>query len=193
MDVSAQGSTPIFKSSPKIIAIAAVSGGGKTTVTKRLNEMLGMSEALFFDDYDFDGPENIIDWVERGSDLNEWNIEPMLKDMEKLKSSEEVNYILLDYPFARRHNQLTEIDLTVFIDTPLDIAMARRLLRDYSSSNLDAVLSDLSFYVKRGRTGYENMLRTTKPNSDLIVDGALSVDGIVNLILAEIRKNPRML
>ena len=41
--------------------------------------------------------------------------------------------MILDYPFGCRHPRFADIiDLDVFIDTPLDVAMARRILRDYS-------------------------------------------------------------
>lgn len=37
----------------KIITIAAVSGGGKTTVTENLTQKLTNSKALYFDSYHF--------------------------------------------------------------------------------------------------------------------------------------------
>jgi len=64
---------------PKVIAIAAVSGGGKTTVTRRLAEVL-KAEVLHFDDYDLEGaPEDFTQWVSRGSDYNVWNVEPIIR------------------------------------------------------------------------------------------------------------------
>ena len=57
---------------PLVIAIAAVSGGGKTTITTQLNKILPRSKVLYFDDYDFDGLDDMCDWVERGADNNEW-------------------------------------------------------------------------------------------------------------------------
>lgn len=50
---------------PLVIAIAAVSGGGKTTIATHLNERLHHSKILYFDDYDFEGPDDIIDWVDK--------------------------------------------------------------------------------------------------------------------------------
>lgn len=171
-----------------MISIAAVSGGGKTTITSRLNEVLNQSKAIYFDDYDLEGPEDIIAWVERGADCKEWNLDPIIADLQNLMTSGETDYILLDYPFSRLHNKLKNIDLTVFIDTPLDIAMARRLVRDFGSSSIEAVITELNQYLARGRMGYESMLNTTKPDSDLIIDGSLPVDEIVGVISSELAK-----
>ncbi|XEC97315.1 hypothetical protein AB6A23_12615 [Paenibacillus tarimensis] len=77
---------------PKIIAIAAVSGGGKTTITSRLGQVLSNSKTIFFDDYEFEGPVDIIDWVERGADCNEWNIDLLISDMLNSVSSKKSFY-----------------------------------------------------------------------------------------------------
>ncbi|WP_245807682.1 hypothetical protein [Halobacillus massiliensis] len=56
----------------KTIAIASVSGGGKTSVTIELRKRLKNSQALFFDDYDFKkAPDDLVLWVEEGSDYNQ--------------------------------------------------------------------------------------------------------------------------
>lgn len=45
------------KSMSKVIAIASISGGGKTTIINALRNRLDNSVVLYFDDYSFD--ENI--------------------------------------------------------------------------------------------------------------------------------------
>lgn len=45
---------------PFVIAISAVSGGGKTTITKLLNQELHNSKILLFDEYEFNGTDDII-------------------------------------------------------------------------------------------------------------------------------------
>lgn len=172
---------------PKIIAIGAVSGGGKTTITSRLTQVLNNSTTLYFDEYDLEGPDDVVNWVERGANCNEWNLEPLISDLRNLISSEGTEFILLDYPFARLHDKLKNIDLTIFIDTPLDIAMARRILRDYSNKNAESILDDISLYLSGGRSGYESMLKTIRPNSDLIIDGLLPTEEIVNIICDRIK------
>ncbi|HEK9104097.1 AAA family ATPase [Bacillus pfraonensis] len=163
---------------PLVIAIAGVSGGGKSTIAKHLNERLHNSKTLFFDDYDFDGPNDIIDWVDKGANYDEWNLAPLIRDLKGLLS-EPLDYILLDFPFAYKHSKTSKlIDLTVFIDTPLDIAMARRVIRDFRNSSNESILIEMENYISQGRRGYLEMLKTIKPNSDIIVDGTLSVSKV---------------
>ncbi|MGA9287597.1 MAG: hypothetical protein WBV93_04520, partial [Anaerobacillus sp.] len=110
---------------PTVISIAAVSGGGKTTVTRELSENLRCSKKQFFDDYDFkDSPEDLTEWVQEGSDYDQWNLDPFIRDIQSiLTDNERVSYLILDYPFAYKHSSMKEyIDLSVYIDTPLDIA-----------------------------------------------------------------------
>ncbi|WP_026675660.1 hypothetical protein [Alkalihalobacterium bogoriense] len=174
---------------PLTISIAGVSGGGKTSVTQELNALLHKSKMLSFDDYDFEGPHDIIDWVDRGANYDEWNLDPLIQDIEALHS-EPLNYILLDYPFAYKHTKIKDlIDVTVFIDTPLDIAMARRIMRDCKNSSTESIIADMENYVSRGRRGYVEMLHTIKPNSDIIVDGILSTAKLVREIKVRIEEN----
>ncbi|SDC12626.1 Uridine kinase [Pelagirhabdus alkalitolerans] len=174
---------------PLVVAIAGVSGGGKTTITNYLNDKLINSKVISFDDYDFDGPYDIIDWIDNGANYNEWNLDPLIQDI-KMALVEPLDYILLDYPFAYKHMKTsTLIDLTIYIDTPLDIAMARRLIRDYKNSSTENILFDMENYISRGRRGYLEMLKTIKPNSDIIVDGTLSVSKIINEIYNSVSDN----
>jgi uridine kinase len=182
------GEIEMGKRKPIVISIAAVSGGGKTTIVNRLSKILKNSKPLFFDEYEFDGPDDICDWVKRGADYNEWNLTPLIRDLRILISDplQSVDYILLDYPFAYKHSEMQEyIDFTIFIDTPLDIAMARRILRDFIES-IDNVRNDLNIYLSRGRKAYLEMLNTIKPNSDLIIDGSLELDDIINRIYEKV-------
>jgi uridine kinase len=74
----------------------------------------------------------------------------------------------------------------VFIDTPLDIAMARRIIRDFKEGSTEDILLDLDNYIARGRQGYLVMLNTTKPNSDLVVDGTLPKSEVAAIIARHI-------
>lgn len=175
---------------PIVIAIAAVSGGGKTTLTNELISRLPLSKAIYFDDYDFEeAPKDYFQWVQDGSDYNLWNIESLSKDIQLLLEEDNLNYILLDYPFAYKNDKITPyIDYAIFIDTPLDIAMARRLLRDMINKSSNILGNDLNCYLSGGRTPYLEMIKTIKPNSDFVVDGSLSINNIVSKIIEQISK-----
>ena len=167
---------------PLVITIAGVSGGGKTTITKYLNERLHNSKTLYFDDYDFDGPADIIEWVDNGADYDEWNLAPLIKDLKALLA-EPLDYIVLDFPFAYKHFKISDlIDYAIYIDTPLDIAMARRIIRDFKNTSVESILTDMENYISGGRRGYLEMLKSVKPNSDSILDGSLSVSNITDNI-----------
>ena len=172
--------------SPLVIAIGSVSDGGKTTIVTQLLAQLQNSKALFFDDYDFEGPDDVLKWVDRGADYDEWNLTPLIGDLEELLS-EPLDYILPDFPFAYQHSQTSRfIEFAVFIDTPLDIALTRRMMRDFKSSSTEEILLQMEHYATHGRRAYLKMLKSIKPNSDLIVNGALSTTNITNLIIENI-------
>ncbi|GAF11127.1 uridine kinase [Bacillus sp. JCM 19046] len=171
---------------PFVVAVSGVSGGGKTAVSKRLNQRYRSSHILHFDSYTLSGPDDFFTWIDSGGDPNEWDLAPYVNDLnEKLK--EPLDVIILDYPFSYEHSQLKHlINLSVFIDTPLDIALGRRVLRDFNKSKAKSILNDLEFYMAKGRKGYLLMLETIRPSADLLVEGLLEIDQIVDEIEREI-------
>jgi len=178
---------------PIIISIAAVSGGGKTTITNGLKKRLDNAKALYFDEYEFEkSPTDICKWVEDGADYNEWNLEPLITDIQSILDDPTIRYIILDYPFAYLNDSISDyIDLAVYVDTPLDIAMARRIIRDYSNNKWENIQSDLTNYLLRGRLAYLEMEKSVKPSSDIILEGSLSIEMIVEKIITEIKRKSR--
>jgi len=172
---------------PFIVTIAAVSGGGKTTITNILSGRLSMSEAIYFDDFDFDGPDDICEWVEQGAEYNEWNLTPIINKVQDLIKDKNKKYIIIDYPFSYLNKGMRDyIDFSIFIDTPLDIALARRLIRDFNQSSIESIHNELEHYQNKGRKAYLEMLNSVKPNSDVVIDGTLPADVIVHYIINEI-------
>jgi uridine kinase len=95
---------------------------GKTTIASHLKGKLSNSKAIYFDDYDFDAPEDIIEWIDNGCNPDDWNLSPLIRDIKKCLT-EPLDYVILDFPFAYLHSKTSKlIDFAVFIDTPLDIA-----------------------------------------------------------------------
>ena len=78
------------------------------------------------------------------------------------------------------------LDGANFIDTPLDISLARRILRDMSDAVADDIRRDLEMYLKYARIVYVQMQKDILPSSDYVIDGTLSVDEISNEIIKKI-------
>nr|WP_258881751.1 hypothetical protein [Paenibacillus sp. sptzw28] len=180
---------------PLIIAIAAVSGGGKTTIINLLNKKFENSVALYFDDYDFEGPDDLVEWVHRGADHNEWKLSPLINDLKATVDNTitRYDYIFLDYPFSYLNKGMNEfIDLTIFIDTPLDVAMVRRILRDFGNSTPEEIMFEMQSYLSGARKAYLAMLNTVKPNSDIVIDGTQEKEEIVEQIKLIIKNHVKV-
>lgn len=108
----------------------------------------------------------------------------MEKDIISIKNDSSYEYLLLDYPFAYRHDTIKEyIDYAVFIDTPLDIAMARRVLRDFKYATAEEIRNDMEIYLKYARIAYVQMLKDILPSSDYVIDGTKEINDIVDEII----------
>ena len=169
----------------KIIAIAAVTAGGKTTLINRVREHLPGARSLHFDDYTFEGEvENFHQWVMDGADYNIWNLSPLEEDILKNRDSGDCDVLLLDYPFAYLNDRIAPyIDRAVFLDTPLDIAMARRVLRDMADATADEIRADMEIYLTRARIAYVQMLKDVLPSSDDVIDGSLEMEEKIEALM----------
>lgn len=168
-----------------IVAINAISGGGKTTITNALLNKLPNARALYFDDRNYasdSGIDDICEWVENGADANLFNLELLADNIENLLN-ESPDYILLDYPFGYRHDLIAKyIDLSVYIDTPLDIALARRIIRDHGNSSIMNIFNDMDQYLSQGRNVYLKSSDIARSTADFVVDGSKCIDEIAESI-----------
>ena len=166
----------------KIIAIGAVTAGGKTTVVNAVKERIPGTASLHFDDYSFEGEvEDFSRWLSEGADVHVWDLSPLKADIDRLIQSGKYDRLLLDYPFAYEHRMIKDyIDCCIFIDTPLDIALARRILRDNVQSSADEIRVEMDTYLKYARKAYILMQEEQVASADHIIDGAKSLDEIIN-------------
>ena len=166
----------------KIIAIGAVTAGGKTTLVNAIKDKLTRTASLHFDDYSFDGEVNdFYKWVSDGANYNVWALSPLKADIEKIINSDRYDYLLLDYPFAYQNKMIKDyLDCCIFIDTPLDIALARKVLRDMKESSADDIRYEMDVYLKYARIAYVQMLQDILPISDYVIDGTKELKIIIN-------------
>ena len=192
---------------PFVTGISSVSGGGKTAVAKKLAELLQDAVTLCFDDYDNTNthPANLDTWLIEGGDYNAWQTPVLTRDLQALTTGNHITspvdgsklspaeYIVFDAPLGRAHCDTGRfIDLMVFIDTPLDVALTRRLLRGMASAEAgaeEAVKSievELSSYLNGARLLYVEFQDRIKRKCDLVLDGCLRVDELAGAIHARI-------
>lgn len=181
-----------------VVGFSSPTGGGKTTVVSKVAEVLGDTVVITFDDYDENNihPTSYQSWLAQGADCNAWQTPRLAEDLKRLKHNQEItspvdrkkvlpaSYILFDAPLGRAHHETGQyIDLMVYLDTPLDVAMARRILRDFygGSSSLSGQKAtllriELESYLEFSRAAYLELDKQVKPKSDLILDGTLVPD-----------------
>lgn len=167
----------------KIIAIGAVTAGGKTTVVNAIKDRLPKTTSLHFDDYSFDGEvDDFTKWVSKHEEYyNVWDLSPLKADVERITNSGEYDYLLLDYPFAYQNKMMKDyLDCCIFIDTPLDIAMARRVLRDMNEASADDIRNEMNTYLNSTRICYVQMLTDILPTSDYVINGANELETIID-------------
>ena len=174
---------------PCVIGISGISGAGKSTLIKQLSKTLNAT-TLFWDDFDAisQGPDDYVTWYESSRNYDEWVYDDLACTLEKLKKAQTVicpatqqkllptAYILFDAPLGYCHKATgTYIDFLVCLDTPLDIALARRLIKDFEK-NLpsEKILQELKGYLSSSRPLF--ILTPEEKKCDLLLDGSLPVD-----------------
>jgi len=186
-------------SKPFTLAVSGISGSGKTTVAKTLEKLLFNSKTIHFDMFpgDFLG-KDYCEWSEAGADCNEWNLDPIINEV-KMLLSKSMDFIILDYPFGKSHRDMgLYIDCSVWIDIPLEISLARKILRDFTrrrktrrplkGNAAEEVSSYLDFYIARHRDTYIRHIETVRPFCNLVVDGTNPPEIIANEIASFVKK-----
>jgi uridine kinase len=168
---------------PLSIGISAAAGGGKSTLVRALGERIEGAATVFFDDHPVILPSNPVQWLADGADFNEWKSESLEAELSSLKDQKVP--IVFEAPLGRAHAATGRfINYLVFIDTPLEVALARwvrRFLRQPESSDEFTTLLDM--YETVLRPVYLQQRRQVMPRADLVVDGLQSVDIWVDQVL----------
>ena len=192
-------SNPIF-----VIAIAGHSGAGKSTVIEALVSRLGNANSLSLDAYEASSTyPAAAKWIKDGADPNRFQTPQFDADVRGLKNGKSIihpqtneemsakSFLIIEEPFGRERDSLHNlIDFVVYIDTPLEVAYARKLLRksdflpweDNPSVFITNLRENLLWYLRVGRSFYGAVATRVKKNCDLIVDGTYSTEEIVEEI-----------
>ena len=180
---------------PIVISVNSVSGGGKTALATALYQSLPKSVLFCFDEFDDSNvyPTDYYAWSRRGGDVTEFDCPGMRSAVDEEIRKGTVEQIILDYPFGRRHPRFADIiDLAVYIDTPLDVAMARRILRDNDVDSHESpaeamkrLKDDLNHYLAKARYPYLETLKD-RDQSDLVLDGWSKLEVLKKEVVARL-------
>jgi uridine kinase len=161
---------------------------------------------LHFDDYAAVSsyPEDVRVWMDAGADVREWRTPRLTEDLRRLKAGHAIEvpgnqgavepaaFIVLEGPFGRTRPEIAGlIDFVVFVDVPMDVALVRRILRDfdngvprYPDGYAARLHEQLLTYLSVQREAYLLGVRFVRASCDLVVNGMRPADELAETIAA---------
>jgi uridine kinase len=198
-----------------IIGISGAIGAGKTSLAAELAARLGDAAVLSCDSYERiseQPPEWIVAWMERGADYEELVIPQLADDLAALKRGEAVTeplrrttvkpakHVLFETNFGRAHRASGQhIDLLIWIDTPLEIALARKI-QEYVGAFLamhkaERYGEDLAWlhewlanYLRFTRRLLRMQRERVRPGADIVLDGEQDQTTLIEQARSEIER-----
>jgi len=186
-----------------VIAVSGPSGAGKSTLVRNLINLFGSAISLGIDNYPGDDYPPAVEWIKRGANPDEFETPQFFTDVRSLKEGKPIvhpvtkaevkppAYLILEEPFGKSRTALRpHIDFNVEIDIPLEVSLARRLLRIIGDPSQDDkpdetyafIKQHLEWYLDRGRNFYLAVQENARKERDLIVDGTLPSETIAKTV-----------
>jgi uridine kinase len=183
-----------------VVAIAGASGSGKSTLVRALAQRIENAETMYFDDY-------------------RPNYGNLTKDLQNLRRGNHITYpednrkidagkvIILEEPTGRTRKDMSDkIDFLIYINLPLEVSLARVLLRSIKQSEDEGINAfyktigpqfepkfteekanklmhilvwQLEMYLKQHRREYLVDHKNNLKDANLVVDGLKSVNQLI--------------
>ena len=178
----------------KIIAVAGGSGCGKTFFTALMVERLQNAVVLPLDNYYYDRPDNIPSNLYNFDRSQAFDFDLYEEHLTQLSDGKSVLKPNFSYKVGKRENNFTEIypdeyiiveglhvlyhqhirqllSFSFYLESPLDVAVSRRCLRDIKYQKINAEYS-LKQYLKFVRPVFFDQIQPTKQYADLVVENS---------------------
>lgn len=178
-----------------VVAVSGISGAGKTSVIRRASDLLESATGLYFDDYAASStyPPDLMEWVERGANVDEWQTPQLAADLRALRESSNA-VVLVEEPFGKLRREMAGlIDLAIHLEVPGDVLLARRLMRRIeeqrgSEELIERLEQDMRHHLAAGRDLDALGSTEARKAADVVVDATKSIDEIAERVVAEIRR-----
>lgn len=166
----------------KVIIVSGVTASGKTTLISKLREEFPSSKVLSFDDYEIDQlPTTPKIDTPLNEAVDQYDISLLMNDF--LKVYNNCPLIFIDFPFGNRHPVLKSyINKTFYIKTPLDIAFARQIIRDYSKKSTEDIVNWAKKYIEFARPIFIDHENYISQSADIVLDGTLSIEENIRMV-----------
>jgi len=193
-----------------VVAVSGMSGAGKSSVLRHTTSLLPNSVLLHFDDYEDVStfPPDLGIWLREGGDLSEWKTPQLAIDLEKLREGftislpgnrgivEPADYIFIEEPFGKsRFETAQHIDFSAHLDVPLDVLLARRILRRLTEEREsigdkleELLLNDIKGYLNTGRDLNIHGNELPKSHADLVLDGQKSIEASAEQLVTALER-----
>jgi uridine kinase len=194
---------------PLVVAIGGTSGAGKTTLIHGLAALFDHAPTLHLDDYQEDSTyPDVSAWLAGGADPNAFVTPRLVHDVHLLRRGEPVRpmgaaepiqpsaVILVEEPFGRARAAMHDlVDLVIYIDLPLDLALARKVARRLgeggpASEVLAGVREEfLPWYIAVGHQFYQAIDARARPGADVVLDGRQTRHALLEHAAEHIRQH----
>ncbi|HOI73407.1 MAG TPA: hypothetical protein PLO63_04595 [Syntrophales bacterium] len=196
-----------------VIAIAAPVGGGKTSLSTAIASGLGDASLISYDHFEQatrGSAGDVERWIDDGARIDDLNVPGLAEALSRLKRGESAmdprtgspitagRWIVLETPLGREHAATAPlIDLLVWVDTPPDVALARKI-REFTAlfpmtggeHDARAFIAWLGGYLDNYLRIVSRMLQMQRERvplrADVTLDGRTDFDTLVRQALEAI-------
>ncbi|MEW6664099.1 MAG: hypothetical protein AB1512_02610 [Thermodesulfobacteriota bacterium] len=198
-----------------VIAVAAAIGAGKTSLVRAIADRLVHATTIHYDCYEraTEKPaHDMVQWLRNGADFDDLLVPNLAEDLQKLRNGRAVvepmtnreippeKYIIFEMPLGREHKGTAGyIDLLIWVETPLDIALARKLKEftgPVTRTCSPEMHRDCLGWLDRYLDNYLGFLREVlliqkgrvSVNADIVLDGQGDLDTLAQAAAEEIMR-----